>query len=361
MDKILRIFDSQIKEVNEKERSVVALVSTGAWDRQDEVLLPEGADLKNYRKNPVVMWAHDYNRPPIGKAAWIKTTDDGILAKTIFANTPFASEVLQLYKDGFMKAFSIGFIPKEHEDGDGEKKPRRTYTDWEVIEYSAVPIPANPEALMMAIQKGTISEIIKKDIDSFAKEIDTKPEPEVTEDYIRMRVRSPSLFIDDSFRTITLSASRGIKAVIGKLKTDPDGSTHVQSVLFDKDKWEVEEAQSWMNEHRDQLKTMADDIMKKTIFCPECQEAIEIESREKINTMEIIEPLQRELTQEKEKTKTLTAEIAKLSGELFDARVALLDAYEKLKSISGISGDELVKTISEIFVREIRHAQGRLD
>ena len=109
------------------------------------------------------------------------------------------------------------------------------------------------------------------------------------------------------------------------------------------------------------MKSMADDVMKKTVFCPECKEAIEIEPREKINTLEIIEPLQKELAQEKEKNKNLMAEIAKLSVELFDARVSLLEVYEKLKSISGISGDELVKTISEIFVREVRKAQGRLD
>lgn len=83
-----------------------------------------------------------------------------------------------------------------------------------------------------------------------------KPEPDITENYIRVRMRSPSSMTKDSFRTITLSASQGIKAVIGKLKSDPQGSMHVQSVLFQKDKWDVSRARKWIAEHKDSLKSM---------------------------------------------------------------------------------------------------------
>lgn len=80
------------------------------------------------------------------------------------------------------------------------------------------------------------------------------PKVDVTENLIRVRLREPSTIVKDSFKTITLSESKGIKAVIGKLKTDPDGGTHTQSVLFDKDKWESSTALTWVTDHEDSLK-----------------------------------------------------------------------------------------------------------
>jgi HK97 family phage prohead protease len=157
-----RVFDGEIKDIDKGERTLTAYVSTSARDRMDEVLDPAGVDLTKFKKNPVVLFAHDYSSPPIGKALWIKKDGEGILSKVQFANTAFAEEIFGLYQGGFMKAFSVGFIPKDYTDGDGQKSPRRTYNKWELLEYSAVPVPANPEALMLAVSKGVISESTQK-------------------------------------------------------------------------------------------------------------------------------------------------------------------------------------------------------
>jgi len=176
MDILKRTFNSEIKGIDETARTLTAYVSTNATDRMDEVLEPKGADLKNFRKNPVVLFGHDYNSPPIGRAQWIKRDAVGLLSKVEFANTEFAKEIFNLYKDGFMKAFSVGFIPQEWEDGDGKKKASRTYTKWELLEYSAVPVPANPEALMLAMEKGILkSDTVKK---ALGLEVEFKELPE---------------------------------------------------------------------------------------------------------------------------------------------------------------------------------------
>jgi len=73
--------------------------------------------------------------------------------------------------------------------------------------------------------------------------------PETTEQYHHVPVKDAGDFVDDSFKTITISEDKGIKAVIGKLKSDPDGSTVVQKYLFDVDKWTMEEAKAWVKEH----------------------------------------------------------------------------------------------------------------
>jgi hypothetical protein len=79
-------------------------------------------------------------------------------------------------------------------------------------------------------------------------------DPEVTENYVRIRVRDPDLFVDGSFRTIVLSADQGIHAIIGKLKSDPTGSTVIQNYMFELAKgWTMEKAQAWVKEHKDQM------------------------------------------------------------------------------------------------------------
>ena len=121
MEKIQKLFTrAQVKEINEEERSLVGVASTEVMDRDREVIKTEGWELENFRKNPVILLSHDYRQPPIGKALWIKKDKNGLKFKAQFARTQVAEEIFSLYRDGFMKAFSVGFIPKEWEDGDGE-------------------------------------------------------------------------------------------------------------------------------------------------------------------------------------------------------------------------------------------------
>ena len=72
--------------------------------------------------------------------------------------------------------------------------------------------------------------------------------PETTEAYHHIPVRDAGEFVPDSFRTITMSETKGIKAVIGKLKSDPNGPTKIQKYLFDVKKWTMAEAKAWIKE-----------------------------------------------------------------------------------------------------------------
>jgi hypothetical protein len=90
-------------------------------------------------------------------------------------------------------------------------------------------------------------------------------DPEVTENYVRIRVRNPDLFVEGSFRTMVLSASEGIHSVIGKLKSDPNGATVIQNYMFELAKdWTMEKAQAWVKDHKDSVESMnLEDIKKK--------------------------------------------------------------------------------------------------
>lgn len=104
------------------------------------------------------------------------------------------------------------------------------------------------------------------DTQGFIKQIKVTTEV----NFVRARLREPSTIVERSFRTITLSASKGIKAIIGKLKTDPSGPTHVQSVLFKKDKWTETSARQWVKEHKDSLKSA------RYVKCKDCEEYFEL-------------------------------------------------------------------------------------
>jgi hypothetical protein len=74
--------------------------------------------------------------------------------------------------------------------------------------------------------------------------------PETTNNYHHIPIQDRGDFVDGSYATIDLSKDQGIKAIIGKLKSDPSGSTHIQQYLFDVDKWTMKEAEKWVSDHK---------------------------------------------------------------------------------------------------------------
>ena len=183
-------------EFDEGERSVIAYITTAAVDRDNEIVDPNGAILKDYQSNPVVLFGHDHSGMPIGKCQWIKSDAKGLIAKTIYANTAQANELFEYRKAGFPMAQSIGFIPiqtERYEQGSAEANQgiRRKYTKWILLEYSDVPVPSNPEALQIAVSKGLLNmdkandytividpELEPEPENTIKHELDPEPEPE---------------------------------------------------------------------------------------------------------------------------------------------------------------------------------------
>lgn len=160
------ILKPQIKANEEDDSRVLRFIGTDETkDRYDEVMTMSGWDFKNYKKNPVFLWAHRSMDPPIGKAIKIESDKEkGFIFDVEFADREtyaFADTVYKLYKGGFLSAVSVGFMPKEHKKDD---KDETVYiTKKELLELSAVPVPANPNALQTncfqeAVQKGVINE-----------------------------------------------------------------------------------------------------------------------------------------------------------------------------------------------------------
>ena len=124
-------------EADAEGQEFTFVVSTSALDRQGDELDQSKWDFANFKKNPVILWAHDYYNPPIGICTEIKTEGEQTVATVKFAPesaNPFAANVAALVKEGYINATSVGYI--EHDDGTNE-----------LLEISVVPVPANAQAL----------------------------------------------------------------------------------------------------------------------------------------------------------------------------------------------------------------------
>lgn len=144
----------------------VAIASDNSVDRDGERIDANGWDFQNFEKNPVLLWAHDYREAPIGKVLEIMKDGNRILFKPQFAIdiSEKAKQIFEMYKSGIMNAFSVGFIPREWKDEAGANgRNVRTFTRTELLEISAVPVPANPNAVVLARgMKGLSPEIVNE-------------------------------------------------------------------------------------------------------------------------------------------------------------------------------------------------------
>jgi len=164
-------------ELNPGERSDVSWITTESVDRMGEVVLARGMDDSQFAGNPLVTLGHAYWLPPVGRSLWRKRTRDGNLvgvkAKTQYPPRPEAwpagdpwppDKVLALVQSGLLQGKSIGFLPTKVHIPD-EKEVRRNgwgeqvslvIDEWLLLEYACVFLPANQDALVEAVSKGSV-------------------------------------------------------------------------------------------------------------------------------------------------------------------------------------------------------------
>ncbi len=144
-------FDTEVKADGDA-RTVTFTISTSSVDRMGDTIKIDGWRLEQYRKNPVVLWAHDASLLPVAKSNQVWT--EGQKLKSVAEFTPpgmarFNDTVFEMYKAGFLSATSVGFSPLKYAFTDD---PQRRYgidfLEQELLEFSAVPVPANGEALI---------------------------------------------------------------------------------------------------------------------------------------------------------------------------------------------------------------------
>ena len=127
------------------EGEIEFVVSTNALDSHGERIDVDGIDVKDYKKNPVVLWGHDGFNLPIARTTKIWKESGRLMARAKFyLKDDFARKVYEYIVDGYLNAVSIGGMVQEW-GSDG-----MTISKLLMKEFSVVSVPANPEALATA-------------------------------------------------------------------------------------------------------------------------------------------------------------------------------------------------------------------
>jgi hypothetical protein len=99
-------------------------------------------DLSRFKRNPLVLWSHDFfgGRLPIGRADARIDGKDLKADITFDPDDDFAQQVARKYRNGYLNAVSVSW-----DAIDGKNH---------LLEISAVPIPMDPDALMERQKRG---------------------------------------------------------------------------------------------------------------------------------------------------------------------------------------------------------------
>jgi HK97 family phage prohead protease len=146
---IRMVMPAQVSALGEDQVEVV--ISTSEIARDGHILVPTGARLQNYRRNPIWLWAHD-PREPIGRSTEIMIEADKIRSLVQFAPLGIsaqADKIRGLVKSEIVRAISVGFDPIEMAPLDATK-PRRgqRITEWDLLECSFCAVGIDTGALV---------------------------------------------------------------------------------------------------------------------------------------------------------------------------------------------------------------------
>lgn len=142
-----------VKSVDEDKRIITGIASTPSPDRDGDIMEPDGAKFGS--ENPF-LWQHD-RQQPIGNC-FAKKIKDGlqITAQLVIPTPDMPSqlaarldEAWASIKSGLVKGLSIGFKPIKYAflDSGGIQ-----FLEWELLEVSAVTIPANAECSIQTVK-----------------------------------------------------------------------------------------------------------------------------------------------------------------------------------------------------------------
>src|SRR3990167_2984668 len=125
-------------------------ISDATSDYDNDIVDVAGWDLSNFKKTGgPVMFGHDYSSLPIAKDVGISIEADGLYGYPQFPAPgihAFADTVYDLIQGGFLNAASVGFKPKRYLYNEDRKG--YDIAEAQLLEYSIVPIGANPAALI---------------------------------------------------------------------------------------------------------------------------------------------------------------------------------------------------------------------
>ena len=170
--------------------SIRWVLSDYSVDRDKERMDPHGWNLKEFKKNPVVLWSHDHFRPAIGKVISPRVKGEQLIGDVVFSSAEvdaFAGMIEAKIREGIISTGSVGFKSNKIEIVDDKNEDATLiHRKQTLYEFSIVNIPANPnasaqrsaepEAEKAEIKKSTYVETLFKDVPPETRERDKASE-----------------------------------------------------------------------------------------------------------------------------------------------------------------------------------------
>ncbi len=172
-----RSFDAtpEARKAVEESRKVTFVISSDAKDRHRTVLNMKGWKLDNYNRNPIVGYQHNVYgdnmctapNPDdvIGKSRVWLDDKDRLMGEVEFETAdinPQAEKIFRKVLNGTLSATSVGFLEvgkgKTVEEKDANGRVTDTtyfFEGQELLEFSVVNIPSNPEATKKSLTNHT--------------------------------------------------------------------------------------------------------------------------------------------------------------------------------------------------------------
>ena len=174
--RVMVVTEARQSEDGSPHRMVIA---ANEVSRNGDELNLRGVSFKNYRKNPVVLWSHDsWGGIPIAKTLKIGHDDHGRIEADFQFNSgdDFAARVENGWNNGFIRSASIRYLPTKvvevrNEEGRVE---RLRVEESELLEWSLVPVPADPDSVRAAARALNLPEEIFRGLEP---EPEPAPEP----------------------------------------------------------------------------------------------------------------------------------------------------------------------------------------
>jgi hypothetical protein len=234
---IKKQFDIEVKQLDEEQGTIRAILSSGLPDRQGDMVDQSSWNLEEFKKNPVVLWAHDHTQPAIAQALEIFVNANGMLEALIkFAVKEYdkAATVFKLYAGKFMRAFSVGFITGKIDEVNGI----RILKENTLFEFSAVNVGA--DALALAKTKGI-------DVSAFEKKEEKKEDVEKPyPNEHSCRLNPPDKYDRFARKNCEIKHDNKCIDVIYGIK---DNKSEIQAYRYDKEIWTVSSAKSHCDSH----------------------------------------------------------------------------------------------------------------
>src|SRR6202521_3910089 len=144
--------------VDEAARKVRFVFNDGTLDRVGDTIDPQGWQIADYLRNPVVLWAHESWSPPIARGSNLLIEGMALAGDVEFAAPEvyeFADLIYRLVKAKYLNAGSVGFLPLDYSfSSDEDRQFGIDFERQELLEFSICPVPANPNALAEARAHG---------------------------------------------------------------------------------------------------------------------------------------------------------------------------------------------------------------